>query len=318
MSRAIGTLMSVALIVLLLFAFGQGDSSVVSAMPPKTPTPAGPTPTPPPPPPIPPGLRAGLRASNYGISPFPSPTWWVNSINSMASRFPGSVGEQVAVVVEVSGGGGRRGCWAHFPNPTPGTPWPNVTFDDVDLFEPAFDAFDQSGIQVWLQVEPARCDVPMLIDLLMLQYSHHSSVIGFGVDVEWYRRDLVRFGKPVTDAEGQAWVAQTTSYDPSYQVFLKHWLTEKMPPTYRTGLVFIDDSQGHGSLTSMVNEFSVWGQTFAPAPVGFQYGYQSDKSWWDDLADPPRDIGNALLTAIPNTRDLLWVDFTAYDIWPPE
>ena len=41
-------------------------------------------------------------------------------------------------------------------------------------------------------------------------------------------------------------------------------------------------------------------------------------SWWSTLADPPRDIGNALLSRIPNTRDLLWVDFTAYDIWPAE
>ena len=87
-------------------------------------------------------------------------------------------------------------------------------------------------------------------------------------------------------------------------VLVKHWLTEKMPPTYRDGLVFVDDSQGHGSLANMVNEFSVWGRTFAPSPVGFQYGYQSDKSWWSGLADPPRDIGNALLSAIPNTRDL--------------
>jgi len=40
--------------------------------------------------------------------------------------------------------------------------------------------------------------------------------------------------------------------------------------------------------------------------------------WWGELADPPADIGNALLDNVPNTRDLLWVDFTAYDIWPPE
>ena len=31
-----------------------------------------------------------------------------------------------------------------------------------------------------------------------------------------------------------------------------------------------------------------------------------------------RVIGNELLRNIPNTRDLVWVDFTAYDIWPPE
>jgi hypothetical protein len=104
-------------------------------------------------------------------------------------------------------------------------------------------------------------------------------VIGFGVDVEWYRKDLARFGKPVTDAEAQAWVAQTRTYNANYLVFVKHWLTEKMLPTYRDGLVFIDDSQGHGSLNAMVAEFSNWGQTFAPSPVGFQYGYQSDKTW---------------------------------------
>ena len=73
-----------------------------------------------------------------------------------------------------------------------------------------------------------------------------------------------------------------------------------------------------GPFAWQVSEFGAWGQAFNPAPVGFQYGYQSDKGWWSDLADPPSDIGNALLQAIPNTRDLVWVDFTAYDIWPPE
>jgi hypothetical protein len=315
MSRSTRLVISLTGILLLLFVFSIGNFSAVDAAKPPTKTPT-PTATPATPPPIPPGLRAGLRASNYGITPFPLPSWWVNSINSMASRFPGSVGEQIAVVVEVSGGGGRGNCWAHFPQPATGT-WPNVNWDDIDLFESTFDAFDASGIKVWLQVEPARCDVPMLIDLLMQQYGHHPSVIGFGVDVEWYRKDLARYGKPVTDAEAQAWVAQTQTYNSNYLVFLKHWLTEKMPPTYRTGLVFIDDSQGHGSLNAMVAEFSNWGQTFAPSPVGFQYGYQSDKSWWSSLNDPPRTIGNALLANIPNTRDLVWVDFTAYDIWPP-
>ena len=43
----------------------------------------------------------------------------------------------------------------------------------------------------------------MLIDLLYLQYGHHPSVIGFGVDDEWYRKDLSRYGKPITDAEAR-------------------------------------------------------------------------------------------------------------------
>ena len=56
----------------------------------------------------------------------------------------------------------------------PRGPWPSVNWDDIDLFESTFDAFDAAGISVWLQVEPARCDVPMLIDLLYQQYGHHS------------------------------------------------------------------------------------------------------------------------------------------------
>jgi hypothetical protein len=235
----------------------------------------------------------------------------------MAARFPTSAPEQVAVVVEVAGGSGRNGCWAHFLAPATGT-YPNVTFDDIDLFESTFDAFDAAGVKVWLQVEPARCDVPMLIDLLYAQYGHHPSVIGFGVDVEWFRKDLVRYGKAVTDAEAIDWVARTRSHAPEDLVLVKHWLTEKMPPTARDGLVFVDDSQGHGSLNAMVGEFTTWGQTFAPAPVGYQYGYAADKNWWGGMADPPKQIGNALLSAIPNTRDLVWVDFTAYDIWPAE
>lgn len=318
MSRSARLVVALVGVIVLLITMSQGHGVVepaYGAKPTPTATP-GPTPTPPP---IPQGLRAGLRASNYGITPFPSPAWWVDSIDSMASRFPGSIGEQVAVVVEVSGGGGRGRCWAHFPQPATGT-WTDVVFDDIDLFESTFDAFDTAGIGVWLQVEPARCSVPMLIDLLYQQYGHHPSVIGFGVDVEWYRKDLARFGKPVTDAEARDWVAMTRaeSGDPNDLVLLKHWLVEKMPPTERNGLVFVDDSQGHGSLNAMVTEFSAWGQAFAPAHVGFQYGYQSDKRWWSDMADPPREIGNALLSAIPNTRDLVWVDFTAYDIWPPE
>jgi hypothetical protein len=316
MPRPIRTFIAGGTVLALVLGIGlvAGSASVEAAKPPK-PTPSvGPTPTPPT---IPAGLRTGLRASNYGITPFPSPTWWVDSIGSMSSRFPGSTREQLAVVVEVSGGGGRGKCWAHFPQPATGT-WPNVNWDDVDLFESAFDAFDTAGVKVWLQVEPASCDVPMLIDLLYQQYGHHSSVIGFGVDDEWYRKDISRLGKPITDAEAAAWVAQVRSKNPSHLVLVKHWLIEKMPPTYRDGLVFVDDSQGHGSLSNMVNEFTVWGAAFAPAPVGFQFGYQSDKAWWSTLPDPPRDIGNSLLARITNTRDLLWVDFTAYDIWPAE
>src|SRR5438105_4251016 len=196
-----GLILTTALVALAGLWQGTAPNANAAPKPRPTPTPAV-TPTPPT---IPAGLRAGLRASNYGITPWPSPSWWIDSINSMRGRFPGATGEQIAVVVEVSGGGGRGKCWAHFPQPATGS-WPNVNWDDVDLFESTFDAFDANGIKVWLQVEPASCDVPMLIELVYRQYGHHSSVIGFGVDDEWYRKDVERTGKSITDAEASTWV----------------------------------------------------------------------------------------------------------------
>ena len=117
MRAAAGVMTLVAVLAGLSLAQAFVPAASAAKPPKPTPTATGPTPTPPT---IPAGLRAGLRASNYGITPFPSPTWWVDSIGSMASRFPGSIREQVAVVVEVSGGGGRGNCWAHFPQPASG------------------------------------------------------------------------------------------------------------------------------------------------------------------------------------------------------
>jgi hypothetical protein len=61
----------------------------------------------------------------------------------------------------------------------------------------------------------------------------------------------------------------------------------------------------------------VWGRVFYPTGVGLQFGYEADRSWWSALADPARDIGEAILARVPNTVDLYWVDFSAYSIWPP-
>ena len=265
-------------------------------------------------PPIPAGLRAGLRASDYGIRPWPSPAWWVGSIDSMATRFPGAIGAMVAVVVEIDGHTGP-GCWAHFPKPDGGT-YPGVRFDAADKFEPDFAELDEAGVKVWLQVEPAGCDMAMLIDLVMNQYGQHPSVIGFGVDGEWYLNKQYRNGKPITDAEARAWVARTRSHDAGYRVFLKHWLTAQMPATYRDGVVFIDDGQRFRSMTAMLAEFAAWGSHFGPAPVGFQVVSETDQNWWTKLNDPPTMIGNAILARVPNTSDLYWVDFTARSIWP--
>jgi len=286
---------------LLTAAAGCGGSK------PSPTTAPGPASTPPPA-----RLRAGLRASPYGITPFPQPAWWGDSTRSMASRFDAAAPAVVWIVGTYEG----RHCWLKFPAPSPEEKYPNVIVSYQDYYKPYLDLFDQLGVQVWLQVEPGDADVATLIDLALRHYSSHPSVVGFGVDVEWYQRKDHKDGKAVTDEEARAWVERVRSYNPAYRLFLKHWLVEKMPPTYRDGILFLDDGQGFQSLDEMIEDFSTWGRAFAPAPVGYQYGYLSDRPWWKALSDPPGEIGRVLLERIPHTTDLIWVDFTALEIWP--
>lgn len=256
-------------------------------------------------------LGAGFRFSTYGIGSNPGPEYFVSVGEQMSAKFPGAHPEAIWIVGEFYGGGKT---YLSFNAETED---PNIVSGFVDMNEPTLDLFDENGFKVWLQVEPANADMLLLIDLVLNHYKHHPSVMGFGVDVEWYKSDGSALGTPITDAEAEAWVKAIRAHNPNYRLFLKHWETEFMPPTYRDGIVFINDSQQFESFEALVNEFSAWGEHFAPAPVGYQYGYLSDKPWWKDLTDPPGDIGNALLQEIPNTVSLFWVDFTLQEIFPP-
>ncbi len=261
-------------------------------------------------------LRAGLRASGYGISPFPPPQWWLFSTDSMASNFDEASPAVVWIVGTING----KYSQLTFPLPDgkSGKDYENILFSSLDNNEAYLTQFDEQGVKVWLQVEPADANVETLIDLVLNRYASHPCVVGFGVDVEWYQRKSYYEGKEISDEEASLWIKKVHSYNPEYNLFLKHWLVEKMPPSYREGLMFLDDSQDFESLNEMKNEFSDWGAYFSPAMVGFQYGYSADRTWWGEFDNPPAEIGKALLEEIPNTSDLFWVDFTAKEIWESE
>jgi hypothetical protein len=270
--------------------------------------PASPTPAPAPEP----SLGAGFRFSTYGPQHNPGPEYWASVGERMSAKFPGSHPETIWIVGNFMGNGIT---YLSFHAETDD---PHIKSGFVDMNEQTLTLFDQKGFRVWLQVEPADADMLKLIDLVLNQYKDHPSVIGFGVDVEWYKSTGGPEGTPVTDAEAEAWVKAVRAVDPEYKLFLKHWDTDWMPPTYRDGVVFIDDSQQFTSFEHMKTEFAEWGQHFAPAQVGFQYGYPADQPWWSQLQDPPGDIGKAILESTPNTTALFWVDFTVLDVFPPQ
>lgn len=257
-----------------------------------------------------PGLGAGFRFSTYGPEVDPGPDYWADVGQKMASRFPGASPQAIWIV------GNYAGAGPIFTFPGAHDDF-NIHFSPEDKNEAALTLFDQTGLRVWLQVEPGDVSVEELIHIMLNQYGGHPCVMGVGVDVEWFHSDGTPEGQAVTDEEAAAWVAAARSHNPQYRLFLKHWKTEKMPPTYRDGVLFVDDSQQFESLEAMVSEFAAWGKFFKPSPVAFQYGYPDDQHWWKELQDPPGDIGQQILAKVPNTEALFWVDFTVLQVFPP-
>lgn len=262
--------------------------------------------------PVPNITFAGVRSSSYGIKPFPSPAQWGTYIKAMSGYFRHASPCAIWIVGIVSD---QTGCFLNFPSE--GEQLPDIVFGETDENEAYLNLFDESGITVFLQVEPANGDVPTLIDLVLKRYGHHKCVIGFGVDVEWYREhENPGWGVKVDDRTAETWERIVKTHHSDYRLFLKHWDRLWMPPNYRGDIVFVDDSQNLGSLDSMVEEFSsYWAAFFSPNTVLFQVGYESDRIWWQNLDNPPRSIGEAIGRRVAQDCGIFWVDFTLREVF---
>jgi len=256
---------------------------------------------------------AGVRSSAYGIKPFPEPEAWQVAMTSMQTRFVGSASCGIWIVGVM---GGKYACRLEFP--ADGRQDSNIVYLDYDKHERYLDYFDTEGIKVFLQVEPANADMTDLIDIVLNRYKHHPCVIGFGVDVEWYREaDNPDWGMKMSDTLARDWETRVKAHNPDYQLFLKHWDRDWMPPTYRGDIIFVDDSQMLENFNAMLEEFiDYWSDYFEPNMVFFQIGYRSDKPWWQKLDDPPRDIGVAIAQNISQNCGVFWVDFTLRKVLP--
>lgn len=270
--------------------------------------------------PLPPILRspgnvvfAGVRSSPYGIKPFPEPAEWQAAIKAISGYFPGSTPCAVWIVGHF---GRPKDCRLGFPGG--GKAYPHILFETEDRHERFLSFFDRVGIKVFLQVEPAQADMKTLIDLVLGRYRHHTSVIGFGVDVEWHREyENPQRGVPVDDAAARQWELWVKGHNPGYRLFLKHWDKRWMPVSYRGEIVFVDDSQGFEDMSSAVIEFvSDWAAAFYPNTVVFQVGYRSDRPWWAKLKTPPLELGDALRKRLRQDCGIIWVDFTLRDVLP--
>ncbi len=252
----------------------------------------------------------GFSASRFGISPYPSADYWSGFAKTQQAKFSGSSAEGVWIIGGVYEGGV---CWLNFPS---STQYANMAFSSTDENEAYLDYFDTHGIKVYLQVETGQANVDQVIKLVLDRYKHHPCVIGVGIDVEWYMCESYSGGKQVSDADASRWVSLITSYNPSYTLALTHWQTNRMPPTYRKGLLFLYDGLGSGSLSVLTNSAMNWGKAFPNNPVGVYIGFNEDKAWWSTYSDPYYTITQNLFKNVPNAKCVYWVPYNIKTIYP--
>jgi len=257
---------------------------------------------------------AGARSSSYGISPFPNPCGWTKAMTTHAGYFPGSTGAGVWIVGNLSG----NGVGLQFPHPGDGRNYGSrIKFSGSDKHERFLDYFDDHGIKVWLQVESGFADMPTLVDLVLKRYKHHPSVLGFGVDVEWFNPRGPDLNDPVTDSLAQTWENRVKSHGANYTLFLKHFDQSSMPPNYRGQIVFVDDSQYFDTTEGFLAEMKAWADRYYPNTVLYQIGYAPDKKWWSKEAKPiPKTMGTKLASVTRQDFGVAWVDFTLKDVLP--
>lgn len=259
---------------------------------------------------------AGIRSSAYGIRPFPSLAGWSSVLSSMASYFPGAAPIGVWLVGEIFFDGANSGIDLEFPNPG-GTYDSRIRFGKTDKHEAYLSYFDALGINVFLQVESGYASMPDLINSVLKHYGHHPSVVGFGVDVEWYQSEGNGCkNTPVTDSLAQAWEALIKAHNPDYRLFLKHFERINLPPSYRGDIIFINDHERLSDYDSFRAEKKEFADFFYPNDVIFQIGYPSDKGWWSKLEGPiPQIIGRDLAQQTRQNCGIVWVDFSLQDVF---
>ena len=266
---------------------------------------------------------AGFRSTYYGDytqwgHDQSDPAYWTSVAQQMSAKFPDSTPGGVLVVGSVDGDPSSA-TNTFMPFPAPAGSYPNVTFGTTDDLEPLLDAYDAAGLSIYLQVEPADADVSMLMDLVLNQYQHHSSVLGFGVDVYSYKHVQNQgTGQALTDSEVNAWASQVQTFDPTYELVLTHWDSSYLSNARPANVMFITNTAYTSSLSELTTEYISWIDSFGTSKTGFLIGDPSEMSWWTPLADPATEIMNPVITARPNAEigGIFWVDTSVLEEFP--
>lgn len=255
---------------------------------------------------------AGFRSSIYGASqtagenrpeiPFPAPQDWAKGCQTIVANFSAETEPTVAWIVGTVDTDDLEQGKLKLEMKRPGPEYKDIHFvDDSDIdwsggyteHEKWLSYFDKHGIKVLLQVEPGHSEIAPVIQLVMETWGQHESVIGFGVDIEWYRNnDGAKGGEARVSASTLVkWLDVLHQVKPEAKLMVKHWdpnnladaSLKEIPIEKRPYLIFCCDSQGIGSFERFVKEMAAFAQAYEDgehsSDVWYQIGYATD--WWE-------------------------------------
>ena len=272
-----------------------------------------------------PSLYAGLRRSSYGLSKRNSAdAWWAIRTKEfaadIAANIKGTDYVQPVIIQIVSGYAGDGGTVIEFEKPKGfdgSTSGMTFVFDRGINHEKALSTYDEHGVKAIIQFEPGNSDILANIELAHQAFGHHTCIIGYGVDAEWYftKESKDKTGLPIEDEDVEKWINKVLSLNAEYTLFLKHWNPRHMPLQYRhPNLWFLSDSQIFPDLDSLIDDFTYWATCMKEQVVGYQYGYPKDRKWWKNLEKPTLEIARRIIKDIPMAKYFFWVDFTADEV----
>jgi hypothetical protein len=167
------------------------------------------------------------------------------------------------------------------------------SYNQTDKVEPYLNRFDKDGLQVILSIQPNGAETADLIDIVLSRYSHHKSVIGVNVDVEW---KITGTPHHVSNEERDIWLKKIQSYNPEYKLFLTYYKDYTHFPDDTENIIILFDG-ARATQDKLMKAYKELASHFTS--VGIYTGYLS--------STPPTASSDSIMAAAPNTRYILHV-----------
>jgi hypothetical protein len=206
-----------------------------------------------------------------------------------AARYFGGTNGILDLVVGQANNDGR--CWVPFPIENTGYIY---GYSDTDLAEPYIQAFDDADFKVILNLQPLQANAIDLINLIVSRYSHHKSIVGVLVDIEWKKTGVPYY---VNNEERDAWLRMIKYYNQTYKLFLTYFKDYTHFPDDAQDLVIVFDGQ-LDTQDNLMREYRNLAQHFKV--VGIATGYSSNS--------PRTATDEQIMEAAPNTQYIFHSD----------